>query len=127
MFDLSPIQLILVLIIALVAIGPRRLPEVGRTIGRTLREVRGVMSLEGDDGRPQQPGPANGGGPASPDRTDGPATSSRPVAVGGERRPADGETNTDVDQAAGQAARPAHPEDAPVRADDLVVRGPRAR
>jgi TatA/E family protein of Tat protein translocase len=33
-------ELILILVIALVVFGPKRLPEVGRTIGKSLREFR---------------------------------------------------------------------------------------
>ena len=33
-------ELILILVIALVVFGPKRLPEIGRTIGKSLREFR---------------------------------------------------------------------------------------
>lgn len=33
-------ELILILVIALLVFGPKRLPEVGRTIGKSLREFR---------------------------------------------------------------------------------------
>lgn len=36
----SPIQIVVVLIIALVVFGPNRLPEIGRQIGSALRELR---------------------------------------------------------------------------------------
>jgi sec-independent protein translocase protein TatA len=47
MFDFSPIQILIVLAIALLVLGPKRLPEMGRSLGRGLRELRG--SLGGDD------------------------------------------------------------------------------
>ena len=57
MIDISPIQLLLVLAIALVVLGPRRLPQLGRDLGRGLRELRGALSAHeerdpghGDDG-----------------------------------------------------------------------------
>ena len=40
MFDLSPIQVLIVLAIALVVFGPKRLPEMARGIGKGLREFK---------------------------------------------------------------------------------------
>jgi Tat protein translocase TatB subunit len=40
MFNVGPMELILILLVALVVVGPKRLPEVGRTIGKSLRELR---------------------------------------------------------------------------------------
>jgi sec-independent protein translocase protein TatA len=39
-FNIGPTELIVVLVIALIVFGPRRLPEVGRTVGKSLREFR---------------------------------------------------------------------------------------
>ena len=39
-FGLQPIHIVVVVIVALIVFGPRRLPEVGRWVGRTLAEVR---------------------------------------------------------------------------------------
>ncbi|MGI9539504.1 MAG: Sec-independent protein translocase subunit TatA/TatB [Miltoncostaeaceae bacterium] len=44
MIDISPIQVVMVLVVALLAFGPRRLPELGRTIGRQVREVRSALN-----------------------------------------------------------------------------------
>jgi sec-independent protein translocase protein TatA len=46
MFDFSPIQILLVLGIALIVFGPKRLPEMGKSLGRGLREFR--SSVTGD-------------------------------------------------------------------------------
>jgi sec-independent protein translocase protein TatA len=39
-FGIGPPELIVILIIALIVFGPARLPEIGRTVGRGLREFR---------------------------------------------------------------------------------------
>jgi len=49
MFDFSPVQILLVLVIALIVFGPKRLPELGRTLGRGLREFRSHVSGLGED------------------------------------------------------------------------------
>ena len=54
--DVSPIQLIIVLIIALVVLGPKRLPEVGKSLGRGIREFKdSVSGNDKDDEVPPQP------------------------------------------------------------------------
>jgi len=40
MFNIGTQEMILVLVIALIVFGPKKLPEIGRTVGRTLRELR---------------------------------------------------------------------------------------
>ena len=45
--DFSPIQLLIALVIALVILGPKRLPEVGRSLGRGIREFK--ESVTGND------------------------------------------------------------------------------
>ncbi len=53
-FQLGIPEVILVLVIALVFLGPKRLPEAGNAIGRGIREFRqGVTG--GNDERPDQP------------------------------------------------------------------------
>lgn len=37
-------EILIILILALVIFGPRRLPEMGRTIGKSLRELRRATS-----------------------------------------------------------------------------------
>ncbi|MBI3648233.1 MAG: twin-arginine translocase TatA/TatE family subunit [Actinobacteria bacterium] len=40
MLNIGPLEMLIVILIALVVVGPRRLPELGRTIGAALRELR---------------------------------------------------------------------------------------
>jgi sec-independent protein translocase protein TatA len=47
--NVGPLELIVVLIIALVVFGPKRLPELGRSLGRGIREFRGSVSGDKDD------------------------------------------------------------------------------
>ena len=42
--NVGPFELAIVLIIALVVFGPKRLPELGRSLGRGIREFRGSVS-----------------------------------------------------------------------------------
>ncbi|HET8593550.1 MAG TPA: twin-arginine translocase TatA/TatE family subunit [Solirubrobacterales bacterium] len=49
-FNIGPLELIVVLIIALIVFGPKRLPELGRSLGKGIREFRGSVSGEkGED------------------------------------------------------------------------------
>ncbi len=41
--------LIVVLIVLLIIFGPKRLPELGRSLGRGLREFKGSVTGDGDD------------------------------------------------------------------------------
>jgi sec-independent protein translocase protein TatA len=41
---LQPTHLIFIMLVALVVLGPKRLPEVGRQLGKGLRDFRGAMS-----------------------------------------------------------------------------------
>jgi len=53
-FQLGLPEIVLVLVIALVFLGPKRLPEAGNAIGRGMREFRaGISGL--DDERPAPP------------------------------------------------------------------------
>jgi len=47
--NVGPLELAIVLIIALIVFGPKRLPELGRSLGKGIREFRGSLSGESDD------------------------------------------------------------------------------
>jgi Tat protein translocase TatB subunit len=70
MFNIGPAELIIIFLVALLIVGPKRLPEIGRTIGKAMRELRKAsddfrqhldVDLEDDD-LPEEP---NGHGPTS--------------------------------------------------------------
>ena len=52
-FNVGPMELVVVLAIALIVLGPKKLPEVGRSLGRGMREFR--ESLSGDSDRDETP------------------------------------------------------------------------
>ena len=43
-FNVGPLELVIVLVIALVILGPKRLPEVGKSIGKGMREFKEAIS-----------------------------------------------------------------------------------
>jgi sec-independent protein translocase protein TatA len=47
--NIGPMELIIVLVIALIVLGPKRLPEAGRSVGRGLREFKESLSGERRD------------------------------------------------------------------------------
>lgn len=55
--NIGPLEIIVVLIIALVVFGPKRLPELGRSLGKGIREFRGSVSGDHDDDDEQPPPP----------------------------------------------------------------------
>jgi sec-independent protein translocase protein TatA len=46
-FDISPIQIAIVLVIALLVFGPKRLPDMARTLGQSIRDFRRTMEEAG--------------------------------------------------------------------------------
>ena len=44
--NVGPMELIIILAIALIVLGPKKLPEVGRSVGRGMRDFK--ESLSGD-------------------------------------------------------------------------------
>jgi sec-independent protein translocase protein TatA len=42
-FNVGPMELVIVLAIALLILGPKRLPEAGKAIGRGLREFKNAI------------------------------------------------------------------------------------
>ncbi|HET9723461.1 MAG TPA: twin-arginine translocase TatA/TatE family subunit [Actinomycetota bacterium] len=72
MFNIGPQELLLILLVALVVVGPKRLPELSRTIGRGLREfrkaqdeVKKTINLSLDESEPTSSGSPRTVGTAS--------------------------------------------------------------
>lgn len=49
--SIGPMELIIVLAIALIVLGPKKLPEVGKSLGSSMREFKGAVSGERHDER----------------------------------------------------------------------------
>jgi sec-independent protein translocase protein TatA len=48
-FNISPLEMIVLLVIALIVLGPQRLPEMARSLGRGMREFRAALSSDEHD------------------------------------------------------------------------------
>ena len=46
----EPAHLIVILVVVLLVLGPKRLPEAGRTIGHGLKELKRAIGGQGRDG-----------------------------------------------------------------------------
>ncbi len=47
--NIGPLEIAIVLVIVLVVFGPKRLPELGKSVGEGIRGFRGAMGGEKDD------------------------------------------------------------------------------
>ena len=47
--NIGPLEIAAVLVIALIVFGPKRLPELGRSLGKGIREFRGSLGGDNDD------------------------------------------------------------------------------
>ena len=66
MFQVGPLELAVVLIIALLVLGPQRLPDVARSLGRGMREFRSALNDEHHDDEPPERPPAQVEAPKTP-------------------------------------------------------------
>ncbi len=119
MFNVGPTELIVILLIALIVFGPKRLPEVGRTVGKSLREFRKAsqdlrdelnLNLDEEDLPGDRPGP---GEPGHENWRTSPIESSSEPAVAEDEPPGEGAGSPPTVEA-GNGSRPGRPgEDSP--------------
>jgi sec-independent protein translocase protein TatA len=70
-FGIGPLELIIVLVIALVVFGPKRLPDLGRSLGSGMREFKDSITAsskrDDDDDDPSTLSAGRPDDPAQPD------------------------------------------------------------
>lgn len=47
--NVGPLEIAIVLVIVLIIFGPKRLPELGKSMGKGIRDFKGAMSGDHDD------------------------------------------------------------------------------
>ena len=54
--QIGPLEIAIVAIIAILVLGPKRLPEAGRGLGKSMREFKsGISGITGDDEKSVEP------------------------------------------------------------------------
>ncbi|GMV66187.1 MAG: twin-arginine translocase TatA/TatE family subunit [Candidatus Omnitrophica bacterium] len=89
MFNMNPVEMIIIGVIALVVVGPRGLPEIGRMVGkwmRTFREAADEMKRGLNFEEDYRPTSTYKRLPPSTPAADTPATATEPVPVAAENQ-----------------------------------------
>jgi sec-independent protein translocase protein TatA len=50
--NVGPLEIAVVLVIVLVVFGPKRLPELGKSMGKGIREFKGSLTMDDKDQAP---------------------------------------------------------------------------
>ena len=110
----NPVHLLFIAVIALIVLGPRRLPELTRALGRSVREFREAISQQGSPPEDALVSETHTGEEPAPHQV---AAADEPATTVGEPatvpRPASGGAPADL--AAVDPARPVRSGDAPDR------------
>ena len=72
--NIGPLEIGIVLIIALIVFGPKRLPELGKSLGKGISEFKGTLTGDHEVEKPAavEQAPAAAGTPAAPATTASP-------------------------------------------------------
>jgi sec-independent protein translocase protein TatA len=74
--SIGPLELIVVLVIALLVFGPKKLPELGRSLGSGMREFKdSITGNSKDDDKPSSIAAASDDDPATAEQHDDDAVS----------------------------------------------------
>src|SRR6266566_6016699 len=76
-FGIGPLELIIVLVIVLVIFGPKRLPQLGKSLGSGMREFKDAVTGKNKDDEPAEI--EEGTAEAQPVASARPAASSQPA------------------------------------------------
>ena len=83
--NIGPLEIVIVLVIVLLIFGPKRLPDLGRSLGRGMREFKD--SVTGKDDEPKLPAAADTTAPVEPARTEASEPEPEPAATAREQQP----------------------------------------
>jgi sec-independent protein translocase protein TatA len=81
--DIGPLELVIVLIIAIVVVGPKKLPQLGRSLGSGMREFKDGITGKSKD---QEEHEAFGASTEEPTRSELDPTAAEAEVVTGETR-----------------------------------------
>ena len=55
--SIGPLELVVIMVVALIVFGPKRLPELGKSMGKGIREFKTSLAMDDIDGLPPGDGP----------------------------------------------------------------------
>jgi sec-independent protein translocase protein TatA len=76
--NIGPLEIGIVLVIALIVFGPKRIPELGRSLGKGIREFRGSLGGDHDDDDHPSPPEIAPVKPAADERVEGETVGHKP-------------------------------------------------
>ncbi len=83
----NPLHILLIVVVVLLIFGAKRLPEIGRSLGQGIRELKGSLAGDEDDAR-ELPADAAAPQPSAEHREATPAAGAQPQAAAANGPPA---------------------------------------